>query len=45
MFAVYFEKVALMAVASLIFGQFIPNAEIDWRIVFGGMVLVSVLSP
>jgi len=38
-FALYFERVALMAAAGLIFGQFIPDAEIDWRVVLGGMII------
>ena len=28
-----------MAAAGLIFGQFIPDAEIDWRVVLGGMII------
>ncbi|NIR86337.1 hypothetical protein GWO13_01725 [Candidatus Bathyarchaeota archaeon] len=42
-FSGYFEKVALMAAAGLIFGQFVPGTEIDWRIVLGGTVLSVTL--
>ncbi len=32
-----------MAAAGLIFGQFVPGTEIDWRIVLGGTVLSVTL--
>ncbi len=37
-FSDYFRKVALMAMASLFFGQFIPGQTIDWRVVTGGAI-------
>ena len=32
-----------MAAAGLIFGQFVPNTDIDWRIVVGGSILSLAL--
>lgn len=39
----YFEKVALMAATGLIFGQFVPEAQIDWWVVVVGSVLSLAL--
>jgi len=42
-FADYFKKVALLAITSLFFSQFIPGQRINWWMVVGGVILSLVL--
>jgi len=37
-----FKILISIAAGALVFGQFVPGQQIDWRVVLGGSVLISL---
>ena len=42
--AEFFNKPSLMAVAALVFGQFVPGQVINWWVFAGGAIFVIIVT-